>query len=101
MYFTFLDAQTKHKKTSTATSHGWCNVRDQMVQAMCERAAPETHQCVACNNTVKNIVLCNDCGPTAYLCLKCTELHHKFIHFHKPLLWTVSLLENKIVGNVT
>ncbi len=87
-----LDTQKKHQKNSIATNEGWCKVRDQMVEAMCERAAPESHQCVACPRVVKNIVLCNDCGPTTYLCIKCTETHHKFIHFHKPLLWTVSKL---------
>ncbi len=63
-----------------------------MVQAWCESAAPETDQCVACDRVVKNIVLCADCGPATYLCLKCTEKYHKFVHFHKPLLWTVSKL---------
>ncbi len=64
-------------------------MRDQMVEAWCDKAAPATNKCISCNEIVRNIVLCTDCGPTVYFCVKCTEIHHKFQYLHKPLLWTV------------
>jgi len=72
----------------------WEKIRPTLMQAAFDSAAPVTTKCALCQQDCPNIVVCDSCGPTYFVCETCAHADHRLRPFHSLCIWTVSIFYN-------
>ncbi len=81
---------TNEEKTARLKD-AWDSITGQLYKEAIRRSAPLTTKCIKCNNDCENIIFCEQCGPSNFMCPNCTKSTHEYIWFHHPKMWTVGL----------
>jgi len=82
---------TLHELQRKASVRGWESIRSKLLIGFTESAFMlEGQLCVVCSESAD--ILCDQCGPVAFLCRKCfNDRHENTNAFHVPKEWKVSL----------
>jgi len=82
---------SKYYKAKSIQQAQWEKMRPALMQVAFERSAPVTKTCGLCHCACDNLVCCDDCGPTYFVCDNCAQRDHQLRPFHSLSVWTVSL----------
>ena len=88
--FFFIDSQSKYISKKQQQKENWDILHEKFLSVFSEESCPATDTCSLCGCHCTDIILCQECGPTAYFCDKCCRNHHRNSWFHQPKKWTVS-----------
>ena len=85
--------QSAHCADYEQLSRRWREIFPLLIDAELEQYAPSTSNCGICEKELSTeLIKCEDCSATAYYCSDCYHKTHKQIMFHKPIIWSVSVV---------
>ena len=84
------EQQSEHDRRKVQAAEGWDKLRLPTLHAAVEgMSLPPNAQCCNCRASAE--VRCVQCGPTVFLCQRCTIVLHNNVRFsHTPEIWKVS-----------